>query len=288
MSERNQTERGALYLVATPIGNLDDITYRAVKVLGECDFIAAEDTRVTAKLLSAYGISKPMLTYEQHSIKRSGSEIIRRLSEGKTCALVTDAGTPGISDPGEDIVRLCAENGIKVIPIPGACAAVNALIVSALPTRRFVFEGFLDGKPSEKKKRLEELSYETRTMIFYEAPHRIAATVSLMAEVLGSNRRASFCRELTKLNEEIIRTTLGEAVAMLAESSKGEYVIVISGRDTTENDSFFSEMTVAEHIEYYLSLGLDKMSAIKSTAKDRGVPKNEIYKEFAVKKDRQQ
>lgn len=221
MSEKNMTEKGALYLVATPIGNLDDMTYRAVKVLGDCDFVAAEDTRVTGKLLSAYGISKPMMTYEQHGIKKAGAEIIKRLSEGETCALVTDAGTPGISDPGEDIVRLCAENGIKVIPIPGACAAVNALIVSGLPTRRFVFEGFLEGKPGEKRKRLEELSSETRTMIFYEAPHRIAATAALMAEIFGGGRRASFCRELTKLNEEVIRTTLGEAAEMLEGECAG-------------------------------------------------------------------
>lgn len=284
MSERNMTEKGALYLVATPIGNLDDITYRAVKVLGECDFIAAEDTRVTAKLLSAYGISKPMLTHEQHSIKKSGAEIIKRLSRGETCALVTDAGTPGISDPGENIVALCAENGIKVIPIPGACAAVNALIVSGLSTRRFVFEGFLEGKTGEKKKRLEEMVSETRTMIFYEAPHRIAATVALMSEIFGSDRRASFCRELTKLNEEVIRTTLGQAEKMLAENARGEYVIAVSGRSSTESDAFFAEMTVSQHVEYYISLGLDKMTAIKNTAKDRGVPKNEIYKEFTVKK----
>ena len=285
MSERNMTEKGALYLVATPIGNLDDMTYRAVKVLGDCDFIAAEDTRVTGKLLSAYGISKPMMTYEQHSIRKAGTEIIKRLSDGETCALVTDAGTPGISDPGEDIVRLCADNGIRVIPIPGACAAVNALIVSGLPTRRFVFEGFLEGKPGEKKKRLEELSSETRTMIFYEAPHRIAATVALMAEIFGCDRRVSFCRELTKLNEEIIRTTLGEAARMLAENARGEYVIAVSGREASENDAFFAGMTVSEHVEYYVSLGLDRMSAIKSAAKDRGVPKNEIYKEVAVRKD---
>ncbi len=283
--EKNKIVSGALYLVATPIGNLDDITYRALKVLRECDFIAAEDTRVTSKLISAYEISKPLMKYEQHSIRSAGEEIIRRLGEGKTCALVTDAGTPGISDPGEDIVRLCVENGFPIIPIPGACAAINALIISGFSTRRFVFEGFLEGKASEKRKKLEELSSEKRTLIFYEAPHRIVETVSLMAEVLGEERRAAFCRELTKLNEEVLRLTLGEAKEKFAfEGVRGEFVIVVDGNTSEEKGAFWSGMSVLQHIEYYTEkLALDRMAAIKAVAKDRGVPKNEIYKEFVSK-----
>ncbi len=280
--ERNKILPRTLYLVATPIGNLDDITYRAVKVLGECDFIAAEDTRVTAKLLSAYGISKPMMTYEQHSIKSAGAEIIKRLSEGKSCALVTDAGTPGISDPGEDIVRLCIENGIRVVPIPGACAAVNALIISGFSTRRFVFEGFLDGKDSEKRERLEALAPEERTMIFYEAPHRIAKTVSLMSEVLGGERRVALLRELTKLNEERLGLTLSEAAERLSDGSvKGEFVIVVEGKEKSTDGAFWQNMTACQHVEYYVNtLGIERMAAIKAVAKDRGVSKNEIYKEY--------
>lgn len=284
--EKNKIISGALYLVATPIGNLDDITYRALKVLRECDFIAAEDTRVTSKLLSAYEISKPLMKYEQHSVRSAGEEILRRLKEGKTCALVTDAGTPGISDPGEDIVRLCIENKFPIIPIPGACAAICSLIVSGFSTRRFVFEGFLEGKPSEKRARLEELSSEKRTLIFYEAPHRIEETVALMAEVFGEQRCAAFCRELTKLNEETLRLTLGEAKEKFAsEGVRGEFVIVVDGNTDAGDCAFWSEMSIVQHIEYYTNkLGIDRMAAIKSVAKDRGVPKNEIYKEFVSKK----
>ncbi len=284
--EKNRVLPSTLYLVATPIGNLDDISYRALKVLKECDFIAAEDTRVTAKLLSAYEISKPMTTYEQHSLRSAGEEIIRRLGEGMSCALVTDAGTPGISDPGEDIVRLCIEKNFPVIPIPGACAAINALIISGFSTRRFVFEGFLEGKTGEKRTRLEELSSEKRTLIFYEAPHRIAQTLMLMAEILGEQRRAAFCRELTKLNEEVLRLTLREARDKFSsEGAKGELVIIVEGNIAGTSEAFWSEMSISEHVRYYTNkMGLDRMSAVKAAAKDRGVPKNKIYKEFIEKK----
>ena len=280
--EKNKVMPSTLYLVATPIGNLDDITFRAVKVLKECDFIAAEDTRVTSKLLAAYGISKPMITYEEHSKRAAGETILRRLKEGESCALVTDAGTPAISDPGEDVARLCEENGIKVEAIPGACAAITALTLSGLPTSSFVFVGFLSGKDSQKKARLDELSSESSTLIFYEAPHRIAETLKLLADTLGGERKVALCRELTKLNEEIIRATLAEAAETVShENARGEYVVVVEGRRSDTGYEFWSSLTVREHVLYYVEkMGLDKMSAIKAAAKDRHVPKGVIYKEF--------
>lgn len=278
-NEKNKILPATLYLVATPIGNLDDITLRALKVLRECDFIAAEDTRVTAKLLAAYDIKKPLLTYEEHTKRSAGEVIVRRLKDGESCALVTDAGTPGISDPGEDLTRLCAEQGLSVVPIPGACAAVNALAVSALATRRFVFEGFLEGKTGEKKERLAALSTEERTLIFYEAPHRLAETLTLMAKAFGAERRLTLCRELTKRNEEIRRTDLGEAVAYYTSNPpRGEFVLVIEGAPHNGN-AFWQSLSVEEHVAYYRdTMQLDKMAAVKAVAKDRGVPKNEIYR----------
>lgn len=277
--EKNKVLPSTLYLVATPIGNLDDITLRALKVLRECDFIAAEDTRVTAKLLSAYEIKKPLVTYEEHVKRSAGELILSRLQNGESCALVTDAGTPGISDPGEDLTRLCAENGITVVPIPGACAAVNALAVSGLATRRFVFEGFLDGKTKEKKERLSSLAAEERTLIFYEAPHRLTETLTLMAEAFGRDRRLTLCRELTKRNEEILRTTLGEAVNHYEKNApRGEFVLVLEGA-AHNADAFWQTLSVEEHVAYYQNtMHLEKMAAIKAVAKDRGVPKNEIYR----------
>ena len=280
-TEKNKIMPSTLYLVATPIGNLDDMTFRAVKTLSECDFIAAEDTRVTAKLLSAYEIKKPCVTYEEHSKRSAGEMILSRLKNGQSCALVTDAGTPAISDPGEDLVRLCAENGINVVSVPGASACVNALALSALSTRRFAFEGFLSAKNKERSEQLSSLSTEKRTLIFYEAPHRLRDTLSSMAEAFGNNKKIAVCRELTKRNEEVIRTTLGEACKIFeAREPKGEFVLVIEG--ATENtDAFWLNMTVPEHVSYYIEkMKLDKMSAIKAAAKDRGVPKYDVYKEM--------
>ncbi len=279
--EKNKVLPSTLYLVATPIGNLDDITLRALKVLQECDFIAAEDTRVTAKLLSAYGIKKPCITYEEHTKRSAGETILRRLKEGESCALVTDAGTPGISDPGEDLVKLCLDNCIGVVPIPGACAAVNALIVSGLSTRRFVFEGFLQGKDREKKERLSELAGERRTLLFYEAPHRLTETLALMTEAFGGSRSVALCRELTKLNEEVFRTTLGEALTHFTENPpRGEFVLVVAGAPETEG-RFWESLSVKEHVAYYTdTMSLDKMAAVKAAAKDRGVAKNVVYKEL--------
>ncbi len=277
--EKNKIQPSTLYLVATPIGNLEDITLRALKVLRDCDFIAAEDTRVTAKLLSAYEIAKPMISYEKHRLRSAGEEILRRLGEGKSCALVTDAGTPAISDPGEELVALCLARGFAVVPIPGPCAAITALILSGLPTGRFVFEGFPDGKPGEKRRVPETLEGERRTMIFYEAPHRLARTTAELAEVFGPSRRAVFCRELTKLNEEAIRLTLGEARERFAkETPRGEFVIIVEGRPESAG-GFWEGMSIPEHVAWYReTLGLDRMAAIKAAAKDRGLPKNEVYR----------
>ena len=280
-SEKNKIMPSTLYLVATPIGNLDDMTFRAVKTLTECDFIAAEDTRVTAKLLSFYDIKKPLVTYEEHSKRAAGEIILSRLKSGESCALVTDAGTPAISDPGEDLVRLCADNGIRVVAVPGACAAVNALALSGLSTRRFVFEGFLEGKESAKKERLGILSSDDRSIIFYEAPHRLTETLKMMSDAFGPDRKISVCRELTKRNEETLRVTLADAVKHFTDNEpRGEFVLVVDGKKE-DTDQFWRALTVKEHVEYYVNkMSLDKMSAVKAAAKDRGLPKNAVYKEI--------
>ena len=275
--EKNKIESGVLYLVATPIGNLADLSERAVKVLSEVDFIAAEDTRNTAKLLSYLGISKPMVSYFQHNRTERGESICQKLKDGESCALVTDAGTPAISDPGEDLVRLCAEKDIRVTFVPGACAAIAALALSGLFTGRFAFEGFVSGAKGERKKRLAELKDEERTLIFYEAPHHLTNTLDDFYEAFG-NRRIALCRELTKLNEEITRTTLAEAIEYYKTNApRGEYVLVVEG-GKKEKDDFWVSLTPVQHVEFYINGGMDKNSAIKSAAKDRGVPKNEIYK----------
>ena len=225
--DKNQVLGGTLYLVATPIGNLSDLSPRALKVLREVDFVAAEDTRNSGLLLSHFGISKPMVSYFEHNKRERGEVIAARLAGGESCALVTDAGTPAISDPGEDIVALCAERGIPVTAIPGACAAITALSVSGLPTGRFVFEGFLTTVKGDKRKRLQELSGEERTIILYEAPHKLRATLADLLAYWG-DRKVTLCREITKLNEEIIRTTLAGAVALYEETApRGEYVLIV-------------------------------------------------------------
>ena len=214
MSEKNKVEKSTLYLVGTPIGNLADISERAIKVLSEVDFIAAEDTRNSVRLLSALGIKKELVSYHEHNKKASGERLVARLLSGESCALITDAGMPAISDPGEDIVKLCADAGIVVSVIPGACAAVSALSVSGLGTRRFAFEGFLSANKGERKKQLDKVKYDDRTLIFYEAPHKLKSTLFDMREAFGGERKISLCRELTKLNEEIIRLSLDEATAL--------------------------------------------------------------------------
>ena len=276
---KNKTVGGTLYLVTTPIGNMSDITYRAVKVLREVDFIAAEDTRNTAKLLHYFEISKEMVSYHEHNKISRGEEIIRRISNGESCALVTDAGTPAISDPGEDLVRLCAEQNIPVTAAPGVSAAVTALTLSALSTRYFAFEGFLPIQKSERKARLDILAKETRTLILYEAPHKLTKTLSDLYFALG-DRPISLCRELTKLNEEIFRTSLSQAMDYYNENTpRGEYVLILSGAadDDNADDAFWTNMTEKEHVEYYIGKGMHKNDAIKAAAKDRNVPKNVVY-----------
>ncbi len=279
-TEKNKVLGGTLYLVATPIGNLSDITERALKVLSQVDFVAAEDTRNTGLLLSRFGISKPLVSYFEHNKRQRGEIIVNRLLQGESCALATDAGMPAISDPGEDLVALCAQRDIPVTAVPGCCAAVTALVLSALPTGRFVFEGFLTTSKSDRHHRLEELAAETRTMIFYEAPHKLRKTLSDMERAFGSQRRITLCRELTKLNEETIRTTLGEAVKLYeTKDPKGEYVLVLEGAVSSAEDieaAFPADP--AKHVQLYIDMGMRKMDAIKAAAKDRGVPKAELYK----------
>lgn len=278
--EKNKINGGTLYLVTTPIGNLADLSERAKKVLADVDFVAAEDTRNSAKLLAIFGIKKPMVSYYEHNKRERGGEICDRIASGESCALVTDAGMPGISDPGEDIVRLCAERGIPVTAVPGPCAAMTALTLSGLFTGRFAFEGFLSTNKGERRERLAELKCDTRTLIFYEAPHKLKATLSDLYEALGE-RSISLCRELTKLNEEIVRTTLSAAVSLYSEREpRGEYVLVVEGASAAQvrENAFWSDMTIEEHVEHYISEGKSKMDAIKACAKDRGMAKNEVYK----------
>ena len=279
-SEKNKTEGGVLYLVGTPIGNLLDISERAKKVLREATFVAAEDTRNSAKLLSCLGIHAELQSYFEHNKKASGERIIARLLNGDSCALITDAGMPAISDPGEDIVRLAAEAGIKVAVVPGACAAVSALALSGLPTGRFVFEGFLSANKGERRARLEKLRCEDRTLIIYEAPHKLKATLADMAEIFGAKRRISLCRELTKLNEDVMRTTLSEAVSFYgSHEPRGEYVLVIEGADEAEvaAENPLLSLSPEEHVEHYVNSGMKRMDAIKAAAKDRGMSKSELY-----------
>ena len=277
--DKNQIVGGVLYLVATPIGNLSDISERALKVLSEVDIVAAEDTRNTGKLLAYFGISKPMISYFEHNKRERGEAILEKLKEGSSVALVTDAGTPAISDPGEDLVRLCAENDVTVTSIPGCCAVINALALSALATGRFCFEGFLSTNKNERYDRLNEIKNDTRTTIFYEAPHKLTKTLEDLHAVLG-DRKISLCRELTKLNEEVMRTTICGAIEYYKEASpRGEYVLVVEGcTQPQEANEFWTDMSIEEHVEHYVNGGLKKMDAIKAVAKDRGLPKNEVYK----------
>lgn len=276
--EKNRTEAGTLYLLASPIGNLADISERTVKVLSECSFVAAEDTRVSGKLLSSLGISKPMMPYHEHNKQQAGAEIVRRLRGGETCALMTDAGTPGISDPGSDIVRACIDGGIPVTSVPGCCAAINALILSGFDTRRFCFEGFLPEKKKELDERLSFLRGERRTMIFYSSPHDLRRVLASLSEYFGAERRVALCREMTKLNEEIERTTLGDATESYTERApRGEYVLVLEGA-RGDSDAFWHELSVPQHVAYYEEKGMKHMDAVKAVAADRGVAKNIIYK----------
>lgn len=272
---------GILYLVATPIGNLEDMTYRAVRILNEVDLIAAEDTRNSIKLLNHFDIKTPMTSYHEHNKYEKAEVLVGKLLEGLNIAVITDAGTPGISDPGEEVVRQCYEAGVTVVPVPGACAAINALIASGLPTRRFAFEAFLPTDKKERRAVLDELKNETRTMIVYEAPHRLTKTLSELSNELG-DRAATICRELTKKHETFFKTTLFAARDYYTENEpKGECIIVIAGLSIAEIEENerkkWEDMTVEEHVLMYMNQGLDKKEATKQVAKDRGVPKREIY-----------
>lgn len=274
----NEIENKALYIVATPIGNLSDFSERAKKVLSEVDFIAAEDTRVSGLLLSHFGIKKPIVNYFEHNKKEAGEKIITELLSGKSCALVTDAGTPAISDPGTELCRSAHDNGIKVIPIPGASAVISALCASGFDSRRFVFEGFLP-QDAEKENVLLSLVNEKRTTIFYEAPHRLKKTLSDFYDAVG-DRKICIARELTKINEEFVITTLSDAISMYeTKEPRGEYVLIFAGSEKTE-EKFWEKLSVDEHVAFYIEKGMKKMDAIKLCAKDRGVPKNTIYKEM--------
>lgn len=281
-SEKNRVTAGTLYLVATPIGNLADLSERAVKVLSGVDFVAAEDTRNSARLLSFLGISKPLVSYHEHNKRESGEKIADRLEAGESCALVTDAGTPAVSDPGEDLVALCAGRGIPVTSIPGAVASITALTVSGLSTARFCFEGFLPVVKSERAERLSALAGETRTMLLHEAPHKLRATLSDLCRTMGEGRRIALCRELTKLNEEVLRMTLGDAVAYYEEREpRGEYVLVLEGAPVSaaSENAFWAKMDIPSHVRHYMDAGMKKNDAVKAAAKDRGVPKNEVYQQ---------
>ena len=272
---------GKLYLCATPIGNLGDITYRCVEVLKSVDLIAAEDTRRTLTLLNHLGIEKPLVSYFEHNRREKGEMLVARLKSGESIALVSDAGTPAISDPGEDLVALCAENGIETVPIPGAVAAINGLIVSGLPTGRFAFEGFLSVNKKNRMEMLEKLKNEERTIIFHEAPHKLMNTLCDLLKTLG-NRRIALCRELTKLHEEIFRTDIEGAIARYSENPpKGEFVLVVEGRPAgeaeAEEQARWADMSVEEHVQMYVRSGMNEKDAIKAAAADRGVSKREIY-----------
>ena len=280
--EKNKISSSTLYLVATPIGNLADMSERAIKTLSEVDFVAAEDTRNSLRLLNYFGISKPLVSYYEHNKRERGEEIVSRLLGGESCALITDAGTPAISDPGEDLVRLCAENGIAVTAIPGACAMINALALSALPTARFVFEGFLPVQKKQRKERLFELRSEKRTFILHEAPHKLRTTLSDLEETLGGARKISLCRELTKLNEEILRTTLSEARRIYEEREpRGEYVLVIEGASEEYTCEAKKENVSVDElraeVEKLFSEGKSKNFAIKTVAEAYGMTRNVLY-----------
>lgn len=279
---------GTLYLCATPIGNLEDMTFRVIRTLKEVDLIAAEDTRNSIKLLNHFEIQTPMTSYHEYNKYEKGRKLVEKLLEGQNIALITDAGTPGISDPGEELVKMCYESGISVTSLPGAAACITALTISGLSTRRFAFEAFLPSDKKEREQILKEMETETRTMIVYEAPHRLVKTLKLFLERLG-NRKITICRELTKRHETALAVTLEEAVAHYeANAPKGECVLVIEGKSREEareeERKQWEEMTIEDHMEVYTKQGMDKKSAMKAVAKDRRVSKRDIYQYLESRK----
>lgn len=277
-------EYGKLYLCATPIGNLEDISIRTLNILKSVDLIACEDTRHSLKMLTHFEISKPLTSYFEHNKTEKGLKIIEKIKDGKNVALITDAGTPAISDPGEDLVRLCAENGVDVVPVPGPAALINALIVSGLPTGRFSFEGFLSVNKKSRADHLDEVKNDTRTLIFYEAPHKLLHTLNDMAKVFG-DRKIALVREITKIHEEVKRTTLFEAVKFYTENPpKGEFVLVIEGKSyeelSEEKAEKFENISVTEQINALINGGIDKKDAIKQVAVLRNMKKRDVYNEY--------
>ena len=268
---------GILYLVPTPIGNLSDISPRMADTMAQADFIAAEDTRVSLKLLNHLGLKKPMVSYYRHNTETGGQAVLERLLAGQSCALVTDAGTPAISDPGQELVALCAQNDIDVVAIPGPCALITALAVSGQPTDRFTFEGFLPMNRKNRRARLEELMGEERTMVFYEAPHKLQATLNDLADTFGADRPVSLCRELSKLHEEVRRTTLGQAAAWYeANQPKGEFVLVVRGADPVPEQQATLEDGLAR-VEVLREQGASVKDAVKQAARELDLSKNELY-----------
>lgn len=268
---------GILYLVPTPIGNLSDLSPRAVDTLSQADFIAAEDTRVTLKLLNHFSIKKSMVAYYRHNTAAGGQAILKRLLEGETCALVSDAGTPAVSDPGEELVRLCVDHGVEVVALPGPCALTTALSVSGLPTGRFSFEGFLAMNKKNRRDHLSSLKDETRTMIFYEAPHKLLTTLQDLAELFGPDRPVALCRELTKLHEEVIRTTLGEAVTRYTDQSpKGEFVLVVAGAESAAEEAPDPDDALAQ-VNALRREGVSLKDAVRQVADSMGLKRNLLY-----------
>ncbi len=274
---------GKLYLCATPIGNLGDVSKRCLETLSSVDLVAAEDTRRTLQLLNHFEISKPLTSYHEHNKREKGAYIISLLENGKNVALVSDAGTPAISDPGEDLVRLCAERSIEVTSIPGPAAFVNALILSGLSTSRFSFEGFLSVNKRHRREHLESVKNDTRTLIFYEAPHKLVSTVEDMRKAFGGDRRVALVREITKIHEEVMRSTLDEAALFYSENKpRGEYVIVVEGADVKEASAQgeWEDIPLREHIDKYIAEGMTSKEAIKRAALERDIPKREAYNEY--------
>ena len=277
-----QHKTGTLYLCATPIGNLEDITYRVLRTLKEVDLIAAEDTRNSIRLLNHFEIKTPMTSYHEYNKIDKAYQLVAKMREGKNIALITDAGTPGISDPGEDIVRICYEEGIPVTSLPGAAACITALTMSGLPTRRFAFEAFLPKDKKEHQAVLEELKTETRTIIIYEAPHLLVRTLQELSDTLGGDRRLTICRELTKRHEEKLQMTLADSLSYYeVNEPRGEYVLIIAGRSREEmkkeEQAGWEALSLEEHMAHYESQGIDRKEAMKRVAKDRGVSKRDIY-----------
>lgn len=281
----NKERQGILYLCATPIGNLEDITFRVLRTLKEVDLIAAEDTRNSMKLCNHFDIKTPLTSYHEFNKYDKAKVLVDKLRAGADIAVITDAGTPGISDPGEELVKQCHEAGITVTSLPGPAACVTALTMSGLPTRRFCFEAFLPSDKQERRDVITELENETRTMIIYEAPHRLKKTLAELTEVFGADRRLSVCKELTKRHENVFLTTFGEAVEFYENNEpRGEYVLVIEGKSRDdikkEQQAQWESMSIVEHVDKYIADGMDKKEAMKAAAKDRGISKREVYNEY--------